>query len=164
MRKFETRIIDDTPQAREYAINKSLKFLSFRPRSEKEVRDFLKRKGFQPPTIDLTIEHLVELKFLDDEEFARWWTEQRQKSRGRGKIVIKQELSQKGIERSMVDETLDGAQDDYKTAKKLFEKYQHRYIGMEFAEYYRKAGGFLQRRGFSWDVVKKILDENKKNY
>jgi regulatory protein len=161
MSKFQPRTIEDTPQAREYAISKSLKFLSFRPRSEKEVREFLKKKGFLSPTIEPTIERLTELKFLNDEDFARWWTEQRQKSRGRGKIVIKQELAQKGIERVTVDETLGDAQDDYKTAKEVFEKYKHRYVGMEFNEYYRKAGGFLQRRGFSWDVVKKILDQTK---
>lgn len=122
----------------------------------------LKQKGFPEITVEATIEKLKELKFLNDEEFAKWWIEQRQNSRGRGKMVIKQELSQKGIDRSLIDATFEDSQDDYKTAKTVFEKYQHRFEGLDYKDFYRKAGSFLQRRGFSFDVVKKILDEYKK--
>lgn len=152
----------DSPQNRQAALNKSLKFLTIRQRSEKEIRDFLKKKGFQEITINPTIEKLIELKFIDDLQFAHTLTDQRQRSSGRGKIAIQRELARKGIEKSKIDEVLPTKQDDYNTAKQVFEKYSYRFEGLDYMSYQRKAGGFLSRRGFSYDVIKKVLKEYKK--
>src|SRR5215208_3659752 len=71
-------------------------FLSYRPRSEREVRDRLKKREFPEPTIERVIERLKSLKLLDDDAFARYWVEQRQSHRPRGGRLLSLELRRKG--------------------------------------------------------------------
>lgn len=143
------------------AYTRALKFLSYRPRSEKEVRVFLSQKGFETLVIENVIKLFREQQFLNDLEFSKWWTEQRQGSRAKSKLFIKQELKQKGIEEGMIEETFEEAEDDFETAKKYFEKRKKRFEKYSGDEYLQKAAAFLQRRGFSWEVVKKVLKEKE---
>lgn len=139
------------------AYTRALRYLSYRPRSEKEIRDRLMRKNFDPLIIDKVIEKLKEDKFLNDTEFAEWWIDQRQEFKGKSKYVIKNELSEKGIDKQTIETTLDTAKDDYETAKELFEKKKRRFENYTGDEYIKKVTGFLQRKGFSWDIIQKIL-------
>lgn len=143
------------------AYTRALKYLSYRPRSEREIRDKLVKKQFDPMIIDQVIEKLKEDKFLDDTEFAQWWTEQRQTFRGKSKYVIKSELSEKGIDRNTIDTTLTNAKNDYETAKEFFQRKKRRFENHTGDEYIKKATGFLQRKGFSWDIISKILKDEK---
>ncbi|HRN96569.1 MAG TPA: regulatory protein RecX [Candidatus Levybacteria bacterium] len=143
------------------AYTRALKYLSYRPRSEKEIRDRLAKKHFDSMIIDQVIDKLKEDKFLDDTGFAQWWTEQRQDFRGKSKFVIKSELSEKGIDRNTIDATLTNAKDDLKTAKEFLDRKKRRFENYTGDEYKKKVIGFLQRKGFSWDVIQKVLkDEN----
>ncbi len=144
------------------AYTRALKYLSYRPRSEKEIRERLERKEFDPLIIDQVIEKLKEDKFLDDTQFAQWWTEQRQDFKGKSKFVIKSELAQKGVDREIVDNTLTHAKDDYETAKELFERKRHVFEKYTGGEYTKKATAYMHRKGFSWDIIQRILkDKNK---
>ena len=78
-------------------LNRVLRFLSFRPRSEKEIRDYLNNKQVNPLVSQKIIDKLVENKFLNDLEFAKWWIEQRTLTTPRAWRIIKIELKQKGI-------------------------------------------------------------------
>ncbi len=73
MRKKNWPARQDSEDNRNLAFNYSLKYLSFRNRSIKEIRDYLLRKNFIEETINSTIERLAKLKFVDDEEFAKSW-------------------------------------------------------------------------------------------
>src|SRR3990170_1905376 len=97
------------PEPVERAFNYSLKYLSYRDRSVKEVYDYLLRKNFVEDTINSVLKKLIDLKFLNDEEFARQWIESRQKHKGKSKFVLKQELRMKGIDSGMIDHTLKEA-------------------------------------------------------
>jgi regulatory protein len=142
------------------AYTRALKYLSYRPRSEKEIRDRLIRKQFDPMIIDQVIDKLKEDKFLNDTQFAEWWTEQRQTFRGKSKYVIKSELSEKGIDRNTIETSLVNAQDDYETAKEFIKRKGRKFERYSGEEYTQKVTGFLQRKGFSWDVIQKILKAN----
>ncbi|MBI2431113.1 MAG: RecX family transcriptional regulator [Candidatus Levybacteria bacterium] len=134
--------------------NKALRFLSYRPRSEKEVRENLKKKKTESVIIEKIILKLKEQNFINDEEFVKWWIEQRTTVRPKGLRVIKLELKQKGI-----DTDLRLKINDFEQAKKLIEKKATRYKGLTKQELYRKLGGFLSRRGFDYDTIKKSIDE-----
>ena len=82
----------------------AFRFLSFRPRSEKEVKRLLKKKKCDELTSQRIIENLKEHKFLNDEEFARWWIEQRTFIKPKAWRVIKFELKQKGIAEEIIAE------------------------------------------------------------
>ncbi len=150
----------------EKSYNRALRFLSFRPRSEKEIKDYLKLKTknlelkTQNEIVNSIIKRLKEHKFLDDEEFARWWIEQRTKIKPRAWKVIQYELKQKGIEEETIQSqftiyNLQFTNEDM--AKKLIQKKISRYKDLPKQEAYQKLGRFLASKGFDWGVIKKVL-------
>jgi regulatory protein len=152
-------------------LNKALRFLSFRPRSEKEIREYLlgknrpHKKKSEPPSaeiIDAVIDKLKELKFLNDAEFALSWVRSRTEYKPRSISVIKMELRQKGISEELIEESLQSRMekgDDKTLAKELLLKKRKKYEGMDKKERLQKAGGMLARKGFSFEAIKAAIDE-----
>jgi regulatory protein len=142
--------------------NGAIKFLSFRPRSEKEMRDFLKRKKTPDDILEKIITVLKEKKFLNDKDFTRLWVSQRTTLRPKSKGVIKMELLQKGIDPEIIDAALTGEDgdgvSDLDQATKLVMSRLSRYKSFPKQEIYQKLGGFLARRGFRWETIKKAID------
>jgi len=159
MRKKNWPPRKDTEDNRALAFNFSLKYLSFRNRSIKEVYDYLLRKNFIDETINSVLKRLVDLKFLNDEEFAKSWIESRQKYKGKSKYILKNELRLKGLKNDLIEPLLNEAEDDLETAKTLFEKKKKTLAKLPAEEFKKKMAAFLQRRGFSWSVVSKLLKE-----
>lgn len=145
--------------------DRSLRFLSFRPRSEKEIADFLKKKKVGEATIKKILDKLKEYKFLDDREFARWLIEQRQGRKPRGKRLIEMELKQKGIAEPIIEEAQNALSNQSELAKKALEKKVAVYRHLNRVKAYQKLSQFLLRRGFDWETVKGTIDEIlKKEY
>lgn len=159
--------------------DRTLRFLSFRPRSEKEVRDYLLRhsgkqvKRAHPEseedsgqarmtTTNQVINKLKEQNFINDEEFARWWIEQRTGSKPKGFRLIKLELQHKGIDRETIEKII-GYYDikilGNEGARRLIEKQYPKYTRLSNEEIRQKLGQFLLRRGFDWEMVKQAIDE-----
>lgn len=145
----------------EKALNQSLKFLSFRQRSEKEVNQFLSGKKVDEITISKVINKLKEQKFLDDFEFAKWWIEQRQTFNVKSKFIIKNELLQKGVSKDVIEGLLEKSTDDYQAALLTFEKGKHKFKNYSGREFFNKTSAFLQRKGFSWETIKKVLKQQE---
>ncbi len=153
--------------------NLALRFLSYRPRSEKEVRDHLKLKSQKSKVkitiqnskvIDEVIEKLKEYKFIDDAEFAKKWIESRLRSRPRSARLIKIELKQKGINLETIDKMINDEGlmiNDLEQAKKLVEKRIERLKGLDRQKIYEKLGRYLASKGFNWDTIKKAIDPVK---
>jgi len=142
--------------------NYSLKYLAYRPRSEKETRDALKRKKATEDIIEKVIDTLKEHKFVNDDEFTRWWIEQRATHKPRSKRVLTMELKQKGIAQELITKYLieenETAVNDLEQALRLISKKITRYSHLEKEALYQKLGGALARKGFSWDVIKRAID------
>jgi regulatory protein len=94
------------------ATEAALVFLAYRARSEKEVRDRLRRGGYAQEAIDHAISRLHEWRYLDDEDFARRWVENRTAHRPRGKRLLQQELRLKGIDNETAREVIADADVD----------------------------------------------------
>lgn len=149
--------------------NKALKFLSYRPRSVEEVRKNLlnsrgrsgsTKKNTTPEIAEKIISKLKEYKFLNDNEFVRWWIEQRTNYKPRSLRLIKMELGQKGIDRDLIDQVIDDLRltiDDLGSAKKLIEKRANKYKGLERDEKFQKVARYLSSKGFSYDIIKEIF-------
>lgn len=152
-------------------LEKSIRFLSYRIRSEKEVRDNLlkprrNKSGSvavpNPEAIDRVIDWLKAQKFINDEEFVRQWMQSRNRSHQKSMQIIKFELLHKGISQEIIEkglQSLDNTQTDAMRAKKLAEKKIRRYAHLPKQEMYRKLGGILARNGFSWEIIKASIDE-----
>ncbi len=139
------------------------RFLSYRPRSEKEICDDLGKKELRDEEKKKIIGRLKEEKLIDDLEFARWFLEQRQTFRPKGSYALRQELRQKGIDQKIIDRILPGKEKELKLAKKALEKAEKKYASFLGREKKEKLMAYLLRRGFSWEVVKKAVDEKGEN-
>lgn len=139
---------------------KTLRFLSFRPRSEKEIKDYLTKKKSNDLETKKIIEKLKEHKFLNDEEFAKWWVEQRTRVKPRADRVIKFELAQKGIEKEIIDNILPkDLESDLKKALGLAEIRMRRLEKIEDRKkVYEKLARFLASKGFNYDIIKEVID------
>lgn len=140
----------------------ALKFLSYRPRSEKELRDSLIKRKAPDEIIQTIFKLLKEQKFLSDEDFTKWWIEQRSSFKPRSKRVISMELKQKGISQELITKYLveneESSVNDLEQALRLIQKKSKRYEHLDREELYQKLGGALARKGFSWDVIKRAID------
>ena len=143
--------------------NLALRFLSYRTRSEKEVREKLKLKQAEPGIIEKVISKLKEKRFINDEEFARQWIENRERFKPRSLRLIKLELRQKGIEGEILEKVIQdldfNSESELEQAKKLVEKRIDKVRDLPKQEIYQKLGRFLASKGFNWDTVKKAIDE-----
>lgn len=144
-------------------LNRALRFLSFRPRSEKEMRDYFKKKQVDSLVSQKIIDKLKENKFLNDMEFARWWVEQRTLIKPRAWRIIKIELKQKGISSEIIEELNINSESEEKNdltmAIELAQKRLPRYKNLSRQEIYQKMGRFLISKGFDYDTVKRSIDE-----
>ena len=142
--------------------NRVLKFLSYRPRCEKELSDWFKRKGVGERTKNLVLRKLKKLNLLDDKNFAKWWIEQRISFRPRGARLIKLELLKKGISREAIERLFEEINIDFseeKRAKKAAEKKFKSLKNLTRPKQKEKLSQFLLRRGFSWETIRKVLDD-----
>ncbi len=144
-------------------LNRALRFLSFRPRSEKEIRDYLSKKKVSELVAQKILSKLKENKFLNDEEFAKWWVEQRTLIKPRAWRIIKIELKQKGIPKEIIEQLTQNTefklQNDLEMAIKLAQKRLPRYKNLSRQEVYQKLSRYLASKGFDWETVKISIDE-----
>jgi len=143
--------------------NRALRFLSFRPRSEKEIIDYLKKKKVDSNTSQKVILKLKENNFLNDVEFTKWWVEQRTLIKPRAWRIIKIELKQKGISSEIIEElninSESEEENDLTMAIKLTQKRLPRYKNLSRQDLYQKLGKYLAYKGFDWETVKRSIDE-----
>lgn len=150
---------------------------NIRQRSEKEVRRYLKNLSFKrkiknkeeisEAAIELLITKLKQKGLLNDREFAQIWVEARRKSRKKGKIAIKAELYQKGIDREIIEEILGNpltGPSEEELAIQALGKKMKIWKSLPFLDLKKKAWEFLARRGFEYEVVKEVVEKLIKKY
>ena len=84
----------------------AIALLAVRARSEAEIRKRLLRQGYPAALIEDVVVRLIEMSYLDDEQFARTWVEGRDRGRPRGTTGLRRELALKGVPRDVVDGVL----------------------------------------------------------
>ncbi len=133
------------------ATRSALHLLSYRARSEAEVRRRLSRRH-QAHTIDSVIETLKAQGYLDDAAFARQWRSQRERRRPRGQALLRQELTRLGVSAEVVRDALEdfnAGDNAYRAAQGL----ATRLAGKDHPEFRRRLWAHLQRRGFDHGVI-----------
>lgn len=131
----------------------ALRLLGFRPRSQVEITHRLEQKGYPPEVIGAALQRLADRRYVDDEAFARYWLEQRQRNRPRGVRAIGYELRQKGVEHDTIKQVLQDVDEDA-SAWAAIEGKLNRWQGLDETAFRKKAMGFLSRRGFNYATVR----------
>ena len=159
----ETKIIELKNQdQKEQALQRALHLISYRPRSEAEVRNHLQKYQISEETTTEVIARLRETGLLNDQQFAETWIENRATFRPRSKLALRIELRQKGIADEIVEDMLASVSDEdqaYEAAQKKARQFR----ALDEKSFKQKLLGFLARRGFSYEVaspvIKKLWEE-----
>lgn len=137
---------------------RAAKILSHHSISKNELSKKLREKGFSDEDSDKTAEWFSERGMIDDATFARQVAEY-YKRRGCGELRIRQELSKRGIERELVEETLSQLGSSEGELCALIEK-KLRGKAPD-ADEKRKLYAFLLRRGFKYEEIRSAMNELK---
>ena len=149
-------------EQRKKAKDAAFHYLSYRPRTIKEVRDKLKEKGYKGDLVEETIAVLRRLGLLDDRDFAARWIEERLRMKPRGRRMIFTELREKGVSREIAEEALSEAFaniDERTLAADLLRKRAARYRTVEPRRAFRRMSDFLVRKGFDFEIAKEVVEE-----
>lgn len=142
--------------ARERALQQAMLFLSYRARSESEIRQNLRKHEIPEDIIERTLERLRETRLADDNQFARAWVENRNTFRPRGRRALTMELRQKGIQEDAAHSALAEV-DEEALAYSAGLKRARRLEVLEWNEFRRKLSEFLARRGFPYSVIAPVV-------
>ena len=139
----------------------ALRFLSFKPRSVKELEEKLRRKRYNSDLIGKVVEQLKRQGLLDDEKFGRLMAHSRVHTRPMSKKRLEFDLERKGLSKETVQKSLEslGDYDERKTARDLaFGRFQ-KMTGLSDEKKKARLFGFLRRRGFSTETIFSVLSE-----
>jgi len=144
---------------------RSLEYALIRPRSQREMRDYLYRKtrdtrtktgtikkGASPELTERVFNRLFEKGYINDEKFATFWVENRNVRKGSSIRKLQTELQAKGVDRSVIEQTLETSdRSDSEELRKIIAKKASRYDDEQ------KFMAYLMRQGFRYDDVKEAL-------
>ena len=136
----------------EKAYQQAMLFLSYRARSEAEIRKNLEKHEIPQTVIDETIERLRHDRLVDDGQFAQNWVANRSEFRPRSRRALAVELKQKGLTEAAIQSATE-AVDEEALAYAAAQKRVRRLEGLEWIEFRKKLSEFLARRGFGYEVI-----------
>ena len=151
--KIERLLLED---AHERAFQQAMLFLSYRVRSESEIRQNLRKHEIPEPVVEHTLERLRQNGLANDNQFARAWVENRITFRPRSRRLMTMELRQKGLDDEVVRSATESVDDDA-LAYEAAQKRATRFKGLEWNEFRKKLSDFLARRGFSYSVIAPVV-------
>ena len=148
---------DEVVKAKSYALN----LLSYRKRSELELRERLEKKDYSQVSINQVIKILKRIDYLDDREFAKLWIRDKQR-KAKGPLQIKIELSKKGVAERIIETEISNEypmEKEKEIAREFISKRVKRYHDDSYQKKKRKLFQALERRGFSFDIIHELLEE-----
>ena len=140
------------------ALARALHYLSYRPRSEDEVRKRLQRDEWPDSVIHRVLEKLKGQQLLGDATFATLWVESRSHFRPRGARALQWELRQKGVDKETIQAALPDADEEIANAVEALRRKDREWNRYDDArEREQKMIQFLQRRGFNYGTARQAL-------
>jgi len=141
----------------EKAHDRALRFLSYRPRTEAEVRHYLQDKGISPAIEDEVIERLMRADLLDDLAFARFWVENREAFRPRSIRMLRHELRHKGLSEESIAQALADLDEEESAYRAVLQR-GRRLTRLDEVSFRKKLTAYLLRRGFPYEVATSAVE------
>jgi len=136
--------------------------------TNKEIHDKLNKQGYPDEIIQAVISTMERYGYLNDRNFAEEWIRSRMRTKPKGRIALRRELTQRGVEESIIEEALSKAFDESKEGEAVLDVAKRRiklYNNDDPVAIRRKLQNFLLRRGFDFetvrDAVEKVMKEDK---
>lgn len=142
------------------AMKRAIKFLSYRIRTEKEVRDDLEKKGFTDPIIQETISRLKSKNYINDKQFAESFVKTQMNTQDKGPEYIKIALKEKGIHLSLIDAALSlySPEMQLEKAKKLCQKWLEKKSNKSLQQLKTSLQTMLLQKGFDRSIIQEAID------
>jgi regulatory protein len=141
---------------REVAYQRALRLIQYRPRSESEIRQLLRRHQTPEETAEGIIERLKESGLINDAGFAQTWVENRSDLRPRSRRALAFELSQRGIDAQVIEQSLSEINDDL-MAYQAAQRPARRYKDLEWNDFRQKMYRYLAQRGFNYETSAQVI-------
>jgi len=132
-------------------------YLSYRLRSESEIRERLRQRGFDGDTLEAVITRLNERGLVDDMAFAQFWKDDRETFSPRSRWLTRLELRRKGVANDIIDKVVDDIDDDYSAYRAALGKARN-LPRSDYQSFRRRLGEYLKRRGFSYGVINHTVE------
>lgn len=152
--RINTLIESDTS---EVAYQKATRFLDYRPRTEKEIRQKLLQKGFTALEIDQVVLRLKRANLIQDQQFANMWIENRNDYHPRSQRLMRYELRNKGVPDLMIESALADSADDIELATRAAAQYSRKLNFQDRDLFSKKLSSYLARRGFSYGTIAPVM-------
>jgi len=143
------------------ATNNAYALLRQRPRSEFEIRERLKLKGYGGPVIESVVEGLRRAGEIDDARFAKLWVDERMRLNPAGDVVLRHELKVKGLPVQLIERALDEKNknyDEYEIALSMAGDRFERLKKLDRKKALKRLYDFLLRRGFKYETVRRVVE------
>lgn len=137
----------------------SLRYLNFKMRTEKEIKEYLHRKDFSDEDISYALNKLIEYKYINDFEFAELWVRDRYRLLNHGRYRIKNDLIKKGVSKEIIDEKINNFFSEENEENKIEELYykknpkNHKLTPKEL----NSICNYIFRKGFPGGLVRKTV-------
>lgn len=134
-------------------VDRSLHFLGFRPRSEAELVRYLRQQEATAEQIEAVLAELRRQHLIDDEAFAQFWRDSRDRFSPRGGGALRAELRAKGVATEFVADVMPDADEEDVLAQRAAERQLRTLRALPWPEFRTKLLSHLQRRGFRYEVA-----------
>jgi regulatory protein len=131
-------------------------YLSYRPRSEGEIRQWLRKRGFPAEVTETAITKLREQNLSNDLAFAQFWKDNRLSFRPKSRRLIERELRDRKVAADIVEQVTTDI-DDEDTAYKLGASRLQSLAHLDYPAFCRRLSSYLTYRGFSYGVIKRTV-------
>jgi len=139
-------------------LNAAHGYLSYRPRSEFELRERLSRRGFDGGSVEAVLARLKEAALVDDVEFAQFWHDNRQTFSPRSGSLTRMELRRKGVAEEVIRRVTGTVSDDESAYRAALAKARRLPLS-SYQTFRRRLGDYLRRRGFGYGVISKTVEQ-----
>ena len=159
--EIEAEVIEKLIAAEEMmrAKNYALDLLREEIYSKSQMEQHLEKEGFSDDTINSIVTELIQTRHIRDRKFAEKWIQRRQRSNPRGRILLKQELIHKGVDRETAEQVVNNisSMNEERLAFQIAQKQARKYKSLPLQVAQRRLHGFLSRRGYDSELIIHII-------
>jgi len=134
-------------------LDAAYRYLSYRPRSEAELRQWLRRRNFGSEVTEEAIARLREQNLCDDFAFAQFWKDNRLSFKPKSKRLIEKELREKKVAPEIIEQVTADINDE-DIAYKLGSSRISALVHLDYPDFFRRLSNFLGYRGFGYQVIR----------
>jgi regulatory protein len=145
-------------EAKRVAFDTAARMIARRPHSEREIRRRLAQRRVAPALADETIERLKQLRAIDDAGFAQSYAETRDRTSPRSARLVVAELRAHGVDAATASDAGE-AIDDAEAASRFAQRRARSLSSLEYDAFRARLSGQLQRRGFSWNIIRRTIED-----